>query len=235
MKNIGIIGGMGPMASVDLFAKITALTMAESDQEHLHVLIDSNPAIPDRTKAILEGGIDPVPELVRSAHNLESLNAEIILMACNTAHYFFDEVQRSVHADMINMIEETALEVKRRNLSRVGLLATSGTYRTGLYEKFFDKHHITIVRPPRELEANIMDLIYHGVKAGKKEYPLAAIQEVLANMRLQGIDTFILGCTELPLAFQQYHIEANVIDPTEVLARRAIQAAGKRIHSRLEN
>ncbi len=231
MKNIGIIGGMGPMASVDLFAKITALTMASSDQEHIHVFVDSNPEIPDRTKAILEGGTNPVPALVRSAHNLESLDADIIIMACNTAHYFFDEIKQAVQADMINMIEETALEAKRRKLSKVGLLATSGTYRTGLYEKFFYQYDIEIVNAPTDMGKNIMDLIYHGIKAGRKDYPLDGIQAVLSAMRMQGVDTFILGCTELPVAFQMYQIKANVIDPTEVLARSAIRAAGKMIVS----
>lgn len=231
MKNIGIIGGMGPMASVDLFAKITALTMAKSDQEHIHVFVDSNTAIPDRTKAILEGGPNPVPELVHSALNLEAMGADILVMSCNTAHYFYDQIHPFIHVKMINMIEETALEVKRRNLKKVGLLATSGTYRTGIYDKIFLAHDIEVVKPAQEFEATIMDLIYNGVKAGCKEYPLTAIYEVIEAMKQQGVTTFILGCTELPLAFNMYNIKADTIDPTEILARCAIQAAGKSIVS----
>jgi aspartate racemase len=225
MKKIGIIGGMGPMATVDLFSKITMLTQAKSDQEHIHILVDSNTAIPDRTKAILEGGEDPVPEMVRSALSLEAMGADVLLMSCNTAHYFYDRIKQFTHVSILNMIEETAREAKRRKISCVGLLATEGTCRTEIYDKAFKAQGIKVLKPEGQLEQSIMDLIYKGVKAGCTDYPLDDVYKVLAELKKQGAEVFILGCTELPLAFQMYGIKEEIIDPTEVLARKVVTFA----------
>lgn len=229
MKTIGIIGGMGPLAAADLFTKITKLTAAKSDQEHVHVLVDSNTAIPDRTAAILSGGADPVPEMVRSALRLESMGADVLVMSCNTAHYFIDEVKKFTRLPMIHMLEETALEAKRLNYSRVGLLATEGTCRTGIYDRAFAGQGVELVKPDDAMEANIMHMIYQGIKAGLTQYPLEPIYQVLDSLKAQGAECFILGCTELPLAFDLYGIKAATIDPTEVLAKRAIVFAGGKV------
>lgn len=226
MKTIGIVGGMGPLAAADLFMKITKLTAAKSDQEHIHVLVDSNTAIPDRTAAILEGGADPVPEMVRTALRLESMGADVLVMSCNTAHYFIDEVKKFTRLPIINMLEEAAIEAKNHNYKCVGLLATEGTCQTGIYDRAFEKQGVKVVKPSAALEKHIMDMIYKGIKAGLTEYPLEGIHEVLAELKKQGAECFILGCTELPLAFDLYHIKTNTLDPTEVMARRAIEFAG---------
>lgn len=228
MKKIGIIGGMGPMATVDLFEKITRLTAAESDQAHIHVLVDSNTSIPDRTAAILDGRETPVPEIVRSALRLEAMGADVLVMACNTAHYFIDEIRKFTRVPILHMIEETAAEAKRRGYTCVGLLATEGTCRTGIYDRAFKEQGLSIVKPSGELETSIMDLIYKGVKAGVNEYPLDGVYKTLDHLNEQGAEVFILGCTELPLAVRLYQLEAKTIDPTEVLARRAIAVVGKR-------
>lgn len=228
LKTIGIIGGMGPLAAADLFAKITRLTAAETDQAHIHVIVDSNTAIPDRTAAILSGGASPVPELVRSALRLESAGADVLVMSCNTAHYFIEEVRTFTRLPFIHMIEETAKEARRRGCGCAGLLATEGTCRTGLYDRAFAVQGVKLVKPEEALEAHIMDMIYQGVKAGVKEYPLAGVREAMDALRAQGASAFVLGCTEMPLAFSMYKIEGAVIDPTEVLARRAIEFVGGR-------
>lgn len=226
MKTIGIIGGMGPMATADLLMKITRLTEAKTDQEHIHVLIDSNTAIPDRTAAILSGGESPVPEMVRAALRLEAMGADALVMACNTAHYFIEDVKKFTRLPIIHMVEETALEAKRRGFGCVGLLATEGTCRTGIYDRAFTGQGVRMVKPSDVLERHIMDLIYKGVKAGADKYPLEAVHTVLTALKDQGAEAFILGCTELPLAFDLYKIGGAVtIDPTEVLARRAIAFA----------
>ena len=134
-KTIGIIGGMGPMATVDLYRKIVDYTAASKDSEHIHVYIDSNTDIPDRTEAILHGGKDPVPEMVGSAIRLECMGADFLLIPCNTAHYFYDKICPMVHIPILNMLEETALEVKRQSIACVGLLATDGTIESGVYDQ----------------------------------------------------------------------------------------------------
>lgn len=227
MKTIGIIGGMGPMASADLFAKITRLTAAKTDQEHIRVVIDSNTAIPDRTAAILSGGENPTRELVRTALNLEAMGADALVMACNTAHYFIDEIRKFTKVPILDMIEETALAAKARGLRCVGLLATEGTCRTGIYDRAFSAQGVELVKPSDAMQSHIMDLIYRGVKAGARSYPLDKVYEALDELKQRGAEAFVLGCTELPLAFDLYRIEADVIDPTEALARRAIVFAGK--------
>lgn len=229
MKTIGIIGGMGPLATVDLFAKIVKRTKALTDQEHIPILIDNNTRVPDRTAAILEGGADPVPELVRSALRLEAMGADALLMACNTAHYFADEIRKFARIPLLHLIEEAAKEAKARGLQCVGLLATEGTCRTGIYDRAFEAQGVRLLKPPAALEAHVMDIIYKGVKAGAAMYPLDGIRETLDELKGRGAQSFVLGCTELPLAFELYGIEAPTIDPTEVLARSAIRFAGKEI------
>lgn len=227
--NIGIIGGMGPLATADLYRKIICMTKAASDQEHIHILIDSNTEIPDRSSAILRGGDTPLPELVRTALKLEAIGADILLMACNTAHYYYDQIQPFIHVPMLHMPEETALEAQRRGLTCVGLLATDGTCQTGIYDKAFAKYSIQLIKPLQEGQASIMRLIYDGVKAGSKKYFTNEVDIALDQMKKRGVQAFVLGCTELPLAFEMYNIEANTIDPTEVLARSAIRYVGKSI------
>lgn len=226
MKTVGILGGMGPLATVDLFAKITKLTQAANDQEHIHILIDSNTNIPDRTKAILENGTSPLEEMVRSALRLENMGADFLIVPCNTAHYFIDKVRKFTKLPFIHMIEETAKEAKRLGVSSTGLLATEGTIKTKLYAEAFAKQGVKLITPSEENEKHIMSLIYQGVKAGASNYPMEGVNHTLAEMKNQGVEKFILGCTEMPLAVQMYHMDIPVIDPTEILARRTIEFAG---------
>lgn len=227
-KTIGIIGGMGPMATVQLFHKIVAMTQSETDMGHLHILIDDNTKIPDRTDAILHEGDDPVPEMVRSAFRLEQSGADILIMSCNTAHYFYPEICRFVHIPFLNMIWETAKEAKRQGFCRAGLLATDGTISTGIYEREFKRYGLELTLPDGPKQKAVMNLIYQGVKSGADEWDTAPIERIVEHMKENGAQTVILGCTELPLAFSKYHIRSGlpVIDPTEILAKQAILAAG---------
>ncbi|HOE56877.1 MAG TPA: amino acid racemase [Bacillota bacterium] len=230
-KSIGILGGMGPMATADLFKKIVDYTAASKDSEHIHVYIDSNTDIPDRTEAILRGGKDPVPEMVGSAIRLECMGADFLLIPCNTAHYFYDKICAMVHIPVLNMLEETALEVKRQNINCVGLLATDGTIESGVYDRVFEKYGISVLHPSSAGQKNVMDLIYKGVKAGEKDIDLAGFNNVLEELKRKGAETIILGCTELPIAFETYNIQCKNIDPTAVLARSAIVYANGKLRN----
>lgn len=139
-KTIGIIGGMGPLATADLFRKIVMMTDAKCDQEHPRVLIDSNTNIPDRTAAILSGGENPLPQLACSARTLERAGADVLMMPCNTAHYFYDGVCAATKLPVLHMLRLTAEEIDRRRIKTVGLLATDGTIQTGIYERLFEEH-----------------------------------------------------------------------------------------------
>lgn len=222
---------MGPQAGVDLAAKIVHLTHATCDREHIPLLLDSNTAIPDRTAAILGRGEDPVPQLVRSALRLESMGAGVIGVACNTAHHFFPRIRPFLRVPLVHMIEETARECKSRGYRKAGLLATSGTFRSGIYTHSFEREGVEPVLPTPGEEEILMDVIYKGVKAGNMAYPSDGLERLLERFSRQGVEIVVLGCTELPLYFAAHPIWECLLDPTEVLARRLIEAAGGRVRS----
>lgn len=225
-KVIGIIGGMGPLATADLFKKIILHTRADRDQDHLRVLIDSNTNIPDRTAAILQNGADPVPELTASAKGLAAQGADLLIMPCNTAHYFYDAVQSAVEIPVLHMIRLTARALEERGVKRAGLLATDGTVRTGIYQSCFQGSGIELATPSEEGQRAVMDMIYRGVKAGRRDYDASAARSAMASLLDGGAETLILGCTELPLAVELYGLDYPVTDPTLELALGAIRAAG---------
>ena len=225
-KTIGIIGGMGPLATADVFKKIIMNTCAQSDQEHIRVLIDNNTEIPDRTQAILYNGKNPVPQLVKSAVSLWAMGAQILVMPCNTAHYFYNQVQNSVDIPVLNMIELTCEELKNKNIKKVALLATEGTVNSEIYQKVFEKNNIDFILPDPCGQKAITDLIYKGVKSGNKDFDVTQVKNELDNIMEKGAEVLILGCTELPVAVDMYNLDYPVCDPTLVLARGAVVAAG---------
>lgn len=228
-KTIGILGGMGPLATCDLFSKIIQITDASCDQEHVRICIDNNTEISDRTNAIIRHGKDPVPEMVKSAVRLQSFGADVLIMPCNTAHYFYDRILPFVDIPFLSMIDETAKVISDRGLRKVGLLATDGTLQTAVYEKAFKKRGISIVVPPPENQVHIMDLIYNGVKAGNKEIDTKPTKKTIEDLFRKGAQTLVLGCTELPVAFDLYGFDYPKTDPTLILASRAVQFVGAKV------
>lgn len=216
---------MGPLATADLFRKIVVNTEAKNDREHLRVLIDNNTAIPDRTAALLNGGENPVPQMVKSAQLLEQMGAELLLIPCNTAHCFYDAVQQSVSVPILHMIRITANVLKDQGIDTVGLLATDGTVRCGLYERVCAEYGITTLFPEETEQKAVMDLIYNGVKAGRADYDASTVQETINHLLQRGAKAIIPGCTELPLAVTMYGLKAPFVDPTWELARAAIKSA----------
>ena len=225
-KTIGILGGMGPAATADLFRKITSVTKASCDQEHIHIIIDSNTAIPDRTAALIRGGESPVPQLQRSARTLEAAGANLIIMPCNTAHGFYDEVCAAVSVPVLHMIRITAQALTQAGIKRAGLLATDGTVQTGIYDRCLSGSGMELITPTAEGQAAVMDILYNGVKAGDAGHDTAAFERTCAGLLAEGAQTLILGCTELPCAFEMYSLSFPHIDPTLELARAAVLAAG---------
>ena len=133
-KSLGILGGMGPLATCDLMEKIIRSTKAERDQDNIHIYVDCNTNIPDRTAAILRGGADPLPEMVKSAVKLQSMGADFLVMPCNTAHFFAERIQTFVDIPLLHMPRETAKELKERGVSKAAVLATDGTIQSGIYD-----------------------------------------------------------------------------------------------------
>lgn len=223
-KTLGIIGGMGPMATVDLFSKIVSLTDAHKDSDHIHILIDNYPQIPDRTEAIQTGSDLPAKYLIESAQRLEKQGADFIVIPCNTSHYFFDRVQNSINIPIVNMIDETAKALKNDNIRCAGIMATDGVLHTHMYERYLKLYGIKPVIPSEEIQKIIMSIIYDEVKAGKETHP-ERLLPWLDELTKSGVDGFILGCTELPIAFSKV-TAFNFYDCTEILAKVAIKYAG---------
>jgi len=226
-KIIGILGGMGPEATIDLFYKIIKFTPAEKDQDHLRIIIDNNPKIPDRTMTILGKGKDPLPTLRETAQNLEKAGADFIIIPCNTAHYYISQIQESINIPMLNMIEETAKETQQRipQIKKVGLLASIGTYKTEIYHQHFKKFNIEVISPERKDKEEIMKVIY-AVKAGNLSEEIKKnILKISQELIDKGAEAIIAGCTEIPLILKEGDVPVPIIDPTQALAKAAIRKA----------
>lgn len=225
-KILGIIGGMGPKATAAPFGKIVSLTRASCDREHIHMLIDNNTDIPDRTAAMKDGNQEPVSAICESGKKLIEMGAQLLIMPCNTSHYSFHQIQEQVRVPMIHMIYETARYCSQKGFQKVGVLGTDGTREWDLYGKELKKFGIETVYPDQEGQKAVMSVIYDYVKAGK-DADAAMLYPYLNVMKEQGCQRFILGCTELPLVFPE---DAGVyIDSLEILARASIRAAGYQV------
>lgn len=227
-KTIGILGGMGPLATVDLFRKIVTMTKAGCDNDHIRIYIDDNASIPDRTAAILSGGADPVPIMADSLQKLVACGADCIIMPCNTAHYFLPRLQEMTEVPFLSMLAATAKTCAETYPGKTAaILATKGTLATGLYEQALAKEAVSYLVPDAEEQDALMRVIYDGVKAdAAPEAYRADLELVLRRLQEKGADYFILGCTELPLAAQLLQLPDPMVDPTAELAKAAIRFCG---------
>lgn len=230
VSTIGVLGGMGPEATNRLCALITELTPVSKDQEHIPVITFNNSLIPERVGAIEGNTKSPVPEMIRTARLLEEAGADMLLMPCNLAHYFIDEVQREIRVPLLNMIEETVQFVVAGypNVRKVGLLASTQTIKHGLYHNSFAQYHREVLSPEAsEQEAKVMEAIYgkRGIKTGHKEGPRALLMEAAQKLAANGAQAIIAGCTEVSLVLEQGSLPFPIIDPMEVIARVAIKKA----------
>jgi len=226
-RMIGILGGMGPEATLDLYREIIELTPASRDQDHIRVLIYSNPKIPERTKSIVGKGESPLAALIESAKLLEQSGAGIIAMPCNTAHYFLRQMQPHLSVPILDMIEETCRKVREilPDAATVGLIAAIGTVRSGLYHRALADNGFGIVVPSEDDQRKIQEGIVQ-VKAGSADRQTQEMfQSIGISLAKAGADAVILGCTELPLAFDPREVEYPCINSTRVLAEAAVNWA----------
>jgi len=195
-KAVGIIGGMGPAATIEFFRRLVAATPAAIDQAHLRILIDNNPHVPDRTAAIFGRGPDPGPALADMARGLALSGADFLTMPCNTAHVFRAAILEAVFIPFIDMIEEAAQVIA---VKTVGLLATTGTVHSELYQEACDRRGIELVSPSDEDQELVMDII-RRVKAGGSEASVSDhTAAIVARLADRGAEAVIAGCTEISL------------------------------------
>ena len=230
-KIIGILGGMGPEATIDLFTKIVKGTKVRKDQDHFRILIDNNPKIPDRTLAILGKGPSPLPSLIRSARLLERAGADFIVIPCVTAHFFWESLQRQIKVPILHLVEETlsVVSVRMRGVQPLGLLATTGTIQGGLFQGFFSKKGIDLLVPTAGVQKRVvMNAIYgkDGIKArGPSATSKRLLLKVSEELIQRGARGIIAGCTEIPLVLKDGDLSVPLIDPIAILARAAVERA----------
>ena len=222
-KTLGILGGMGPAATVHFYNLITSHTHAGTDADHLNIILTSSADIPDRTDFIL--GVsdrDPFPYMLTDALKLEAAGANVIAIPCNTAQYFRDRLAGDVHIPILDIVRETSQHAAKRGFHRAALLATEGTVKIGSYASALSDFGVECITPDEKTQALVTSVIYDYVKAGKPGGEMV-FAEVSERMFDRGCDCLILGCTELPLVSPP---AGNIIDSLEVLAYRSIDCCG---------
>lgn len=230
-KTLGIIGGVGPLATMFIGEMIVRRTKASKDQEHVHIIIDNDTTIPDRTAYILEQtNPNPIPFLQRDAQKLASYGADIICIPCNTAHAFYEEMQEACPVPILHMIRETAKRAQELGAKSVGILATDGTLAAEVYQQALLEVDIQPVLPNMEIQQQVMAAIYDYVKAGQSVNK-ELWQPIEDEMLQQNCDLIILGCTELSIINKELHLGRRYIDSLLVLADAAISACGYEVYN----
>jgi aspartate racemase len=225
-KAVGLLGGMGPEATIDIFQKIVQATNAKKDGDHLRIIIDNNPKIPSRQDAILLGTDDPREMLMLTAQNLEKAGADFIIICANTAHYYYDEIKSAVGIEVLHMIEETALQMKNVHptISKVGVLATSGAMKVKVFQKSFKRYGVDVMEVPESIQDTIQEAIFaykYKVSSDMIDHLMTAIDYLVQN----GAEAIIMGCTEIPLMLSDLNLSIPVFDPNEIIANVAVKLA----------
>lgn len=216
---LGILGGMGPLATADFMQKIVRQTHASRDQANIPILVWSVPQIPDRTQAILGGGESPLPEMIRGVNALKAMGARCIAIPCNTAHFWYDELQRQSGLPIIHIAQATSDEIVRHcaEAQSIGILATAGTLAAKIYQPFLQARY-RVVEPQGE-DVSILTRGIALVKAGQLDSARPLFEEVAGHLRERHADVLLLACTEIPLAAPR---GGDVIDTVDALARKCV-------------
>lgn len=225
-KAIGVMGGMGPYATLAFFKSILDNTPAQKDWDHARVIIDNNPQIPSRTRAFLFGEEDPVPQMIASANSLKAAGADFVLMPCNSAHYFLPRIREQTNipfVDMIGLVSEVVLSMGVR---QVGLLAGEVTVKGGLYEQRLEKHGVHVLQVSDDEQAVVRSVIEDAKKNAITNGTRSKLRELIGRLAERGAKAVILGCTELPIVLQGEDAGCVLIDSMDVLAKEAVRLAG---------
>lgn len=229
---LGVIGGMGPLATNLFYEMVIEKTDAACDQEHVDMIILNHATMPDRTKSILEGQTEELVELLcKDAKMLEDNGAACIAIPCNTSHVFADRLQESLNIPIINMVRETVGRISEKFQGegiKIFILATDGTVNTGLYQQELEKAGITPVVPSPEKQKLVMKIIYEGIKNGG-DVDFADFLKIQEEIVEQGCQGAILACTELSCFKNIYNLPDYYIDAMAVLAEKAITACGGKL------
>lgn len=224
---VGVLGGMGPEATLAFFEKVLEKTHAKDDQDHLHLIIDNNPKVPNRNLAIAGSGPSPAQDLAAMAGRLERAGADFLVMPCNAAHAFKDAIEDAVSIPLVDIVDETRDEVMLRfpEAKCVGVLASTGCTDAGLYQRAFGRHAIDVIVPRDASRRSFMQLVY-TIKAGDKSPGVKlAMLDVAMSLIEAGAELIVAGCTEVPLVLSSGDLPCPLIDSLDVLAARTVERA----------
>ena len=222
---VGVLGGMGPLATLDFLRKVLDATPAATDQDHVPIVVSSIPQVPDRTEAFRGAGESPLAAMVDSGQRLVAAGAGLVVIPCNTAHLWFDDLQQRLGLPMLHLVDVALEEARSRTgaTARIGLLATDATLASGLY--------VNRQLPGQTLQwqlptaGEMIDWVMPGIAAVKSGDLAKGRELLLAAARAltrRGADVLVLGCTEIPLALDDASAPVPVIDATAALARRSV-------------
>jgi aspartate racemase len=228
---IGILGGMGPAATVDIFSKIVKFTPAATDQDHIRIIIDNNPKIPNRIAAFYGQGADPSPAMIESARSLEAAGADFIIIPCNTAHLFMHKIEKHLKIPFLSIIDAGAdfIKLNYPQVKKAGILGTTPTVESGLYRNVFAKMGIALVSPESELQHNsVMEAIFgiQGIKAGNTHIQPRELLIIAAKqLAAKGAEIVLMACTEIPIVLKPGDIAMPLVDLNSILAMAAVSKA----------
>lgn len=233
-KTLGVLGGMGPEATAHFYRLVVRNTLAAGDQEHIPVVIWADPAVPDRTEAVLGSGPSPVPALLKGLRALRRAGADFAVIPCLTAHVFLGALRAARILPIVSLIEETSRFLRRSRppVRRAGILASSGTIASGLFQRELAGAGIEALIPGTADQSLIMEAVYgpKGIKAGRvRGEPKKLLLSAADRLRRRGARVLIAGCTEIPLALRPEDVGLPLLDPMILAARACVRKAGGRL------
>lgn len=223
---VGIIGGMGPEATVDLMQRVIAATPANDDADHIRMLVDNDPKVPSRIKALVEGtGENPGPYMAKMAQGLERGGADFLVIPCNTAHRFYSDVESAVSVPVLNLLELAAAKIHQSypEIERVGLLASTAVQLTNLYTTAMDKQGIKPIFPDDDFQQNVMTLIKAVKAKNQTENMIAQFNEAAENLEDQGAGCLLIACTELSVIADSLKSHLPIFDAAQILAEEVVR------------
>jgi aspartate racemase len=227
-KTVGILGGMGPEATIDLMRRVVEATPARDDIDHIRMLVDNNPKVPSRIAALIDGtGESPAPHIIEMARGLERQGADFLVIACNTAHHYHADVAAAVNVPVLNVVELAVSHIVQQQpaVERVGLLASTALQLVHLYEPAVSRHDIELIYPEPQHQQAVMDLI-RAVKAGHPTPDqIQGYNEAAARLLADGAECLLIACTELSVVADQLHVVSPVYDTAQLLADEVIRVA----------
>lgn len=222
-KRLGVIGGLGPMATAYFMELLTRMSDAETDQEHMEVLVYSKPSIPDRTKYILgKSDKSPLPDMISAGETLREAGADVLAIPCVTAHYFHTDLEKALGMPVINGVAETVSCLVREKKKRVGIMATDGTIQSGFLQNALETGGIESIVPREIAQRKVMSMVYDEIKAGKP-VDMEKFGQVSEELFGGGAQVILLACTEFSLIKKENRLAGGYLDILEVTARSAVE------------